>query len=95
MGASANASPNNYNDVDLCLKCGEAGYKVLLETTARVEHRESATRQTGIRYGERRRFLERWSGVLERSDPYFNPNLTDNEDLLPDPEAFSRVERWR
>lgn len=87
--------PNNYNDVDLCLKIGKAGYKVLLEASARVEHRESATRKTGIRYGERRRFMERWSDVLDRRDPYFNPNLTDNEDLLPDPDAFARVGRWR
>ena len=87
--------PNNYNDVDLCLKCGQAGYKIILEAAARVEHRESATRKTGIRYDERRRFLDRWADVLERSDPYFNPNLTDSEDLLPDPEAFARIGRWR
>ena len=87
--------PNNYNDVDLCLKCGQAGYKVILEAGARVEHRESKTRKTGIRYAERRRFLDRWADVLECGDPYLNPNLTDNEDLLPDPEAFDRLGRWR
>ena len=87
--------PVNYNDVDLCLRSGQAGYRVMLEARAGVEHRESTTRKTGIHYGERRRFLDRWAATLERRDPYLNPNLTDNELLLPDPEAFARLHSWR
>lgn len=87
--------PVNYNDVDLCLRCGQAGYKVILEAAARLEHRESTSRKTGIRYGERRRFLDRWANVIDRGDPYLNPNLTNNEQLLPDPESFARVGQWR
>ena len=77
--------PINYNDVDLCLRAGAAGYNVLLESNARVIHKESTTRKTGIRYGERQRFLDRWGDRIIAGDPYLNPNLTDNELLLPDP----------
>ena len=100
FGGFDESFPVNYNDVDLCLKIAKTDYrkqgdKVILEARARVEHRESTTRKTGIRYAERRRFLDRWARVIERGDPYLNPNLTDNEELLPDPEAFSRVSGWR
>jgi GT2 family glycosyltransferase len=83
--------PVNYNDVDLCLRAGQKGYRVVIEARARLEHAESATRATGIRYAERQRFLERWAPLLRQGDPYFNPNLTDNELLLPDPEAHNRI----
>ncbi len=85
------AFPVNYNDVDLCLRAGKAGYRVIQECRAKLEHAESATRKIGIRYGERRLFLDRWANLLATGDPYFNPNLTDNELLLPDPDAPSRV----
>jgi len=87
--------PVNYNDTDLCLRCGQKGYKAILEARALVEHRESTTRKIGINYSERRCFLDRWAGLIARRDPYWNANLTDNELLLPDPEAFKRVPRWR
>jgi GT2 family glycosyltransferase len=86
--------PVNYNDVDLCLRAGKAGYKVMLESDARVQHQESTTRKIGISYGERRRFMDRWAGRIAAGDPYLNPNLTDNELLRPDPTAFERVERF-
>jgi len=95
VGGFDESFPVNYNDTDLCLRCGQAGYKAILEARARVEHRESTTRKIGINYGERRRFLDRWAELIGRGDPYWNANLTDNELLLPDPEAFKRVPRWR
>ena len=85
--------PVNYNDVDLCLRAtAKTGRRVLFEARAELEHAESATRAIGIRYAERQRFLDRWDGLLRRGDPYFNPNLTDNELLLPDPGAALRIE---
>jgi len=84
------AFPVNYNDVDLCLRAGKAGYRIIQECSARLEHAESATRKTGIRYGERRNFLDRWAGLIAQGDPFFNPNLSDNELLLPDPEWNAR-----
>ena len=95
LGGFDESFPVNYNDVDYCLRSRRAGYRVILEARARVEHRESTSRKTGIRYGERRRFLDRWADVIHKGDPYLNPNLTDNELLLPDPEAASRIVLWR
>ena len=95
LGGFDEAFPVNYNDVDLCLRARRAGYKVMLDAQAKVEHAESTTRKIGIRYGERLMFLERWADLLTKGDPYFNPNLTDNELLLPDPAAFSRIEARR
>jgi GT2 family glycosyltransferase len=83
--------PVNYNDVDLCLRAGQRGYRIVLEAGARLEHAESATRAIGIRFAERQRFLDRWSDLLGRGDPYFSPNLTDNELLLPNPEVHART----
>jgi O-antigen biosynthesis protein len=91
IGGFDEGFPVNYNDVDLCLRAAQKGYRIVLEARAKLEHAESATRAIGIRYAERQRFLDRWSGVLRKGDPYFNPNLTDNELLLPDPEAHARL----
>jgi O-antigen biosynthesis protein len=90
LGGFDEAFPVNYNDVDLCLRAGKAGYRIIQECGARLEHAESATRKTGIRYGERRLFLDRWANLLAQGDPFFNPNLSDNELLLPDPEGHAR-----
>jgi GT2 family glycosyltransferase len=92
IGGFDEGFPVNYNDVDLCLRIRQAGHRIILEAGARLEHAESTTREPGIRYSERRKFLERWSAQLEKGDPYFNPNLTDDELLLPDPGAFARIE---
>ncbi len=83
--------PVNYNDVDLCLRAARKGYRIVLEARAILQHAESATRATGIRYAERQRFLDRWASMLRQGDPCFNPNLTDNELLLPDPDAHARI----
>ena len=91
LGGFDEIFPVNYNDVDLCLRVGKAGFRIIQECRARMEHAESATRKIGIRYGERRLFLDRWASLLANGDPYFNPNLTDNELLLPDPDAYRRM----
>ncbi|HEY3739925.1 MAG TPA: glycosyltransferase [Bryobacteraceae bacterium] len=95
LGGFDESFPVNYNDVDYCLRTGRSGLKVILEARARVEHRESASRKIGIRYTERRRFIDRWADTIQRGDPYWNPNLTDNELLLPNPEAAASEIKWR
>lgn len=80
--------PVNYNDVDLCLRAAAKGYRILLEANAKMVHAESATRKTGIGYAERQTFLTRWAKQLSFGDPYLNPNLSDDELILPDPKAF-------
>jgi O-antigen biosynthesis protein len=68
--------PVNYNDIDLCLRAGNAGYQVLLEAAARLKHFESRTRKRGIAWEERELFAERWGEQIEQGDPYYHPSLT-------------------
>jgi GT2 family glycosyltransferase len=57
-----------YEDVDYCLRAWQAGYDVVYAPSARLHHRESATRGTTV--GERERksqrvFWERWGPFLD------------------------------
>jgi GT2 family glycosyltransferase len=72
--------PIEYNDIDLCLRLAERGYKSVFEPRARLEHRESASRGANpyldSRYAhEHSYFRERWGRML-RDDPYFHPALS-------------------
>ena len=69
------AFPNNYNDVDLCLRAGKAGYRVIYEPAALLRHYEGRTRKLFVNYEERERFYGRWHRILESGDPYYTPNL--------------------
>ncbi|CAK0767009.1 O-antigen biosynthesis protein [Gammaproteobacteria bacterium] len=75
-----------YNDVDFCLRVREAGYRNVWTPHAILYHHESATRgceetsEKQARFNREKAFLKRrWGGIL-MNDPYYNPNLTlDNE----------------
>jgi len=77
----------SYNDVDLCLRIGEAGYRIVYTPFATLFHLESASRgpdvrpeQKELQRVERGYMLARWEEKL-RSDPFYNPNLSVmNED---------------
>ncbi len=68
--------PVNYNDVDLCLRARQAGYEVILETSAVLRHLESKTRVRGVLWQERELFHQHWGHLLDRNDPYYSPHLT-------------------
>jgi hypothetical protein len=85
-----------FNDVDLCLKAGEAGYKIIWTPDFLAEHHESLSRGDDKRPVQENRFfhemqtmIERWGDVLT-TDPFYNPNLSMERqayfELLP-PEA--------
>jgi GT2 family glycosyltransferase len=79
-GFDAERLPIEYNDIDLCLRLAERGYKSVFEPRARLEHRESASRganpRLDARYAsEHAYFRERWARKL-RDDPYFHPALS-------------------
>jgi len=70
------------NDLDLCLRIAESGYRNVLTPHAELYHDESASR--GYQYGtatnvqeaaDEERFREKWRGKLQR-DPTYNANLT-------------------
>jgi O-antigen biosynthesis protein len=72
--------PVNYNDVDLCLRARQAGYEVIYEPAARLEHYESRTRAPGVSWQERELWHERWGEFLEKGDPYYNRQLARNRE---------------
>lgn len=72
-----------FNDVDLCLKVRQAGYLVVWTPYAEAYHYESKSRgyedtpEKIKRFeGETRSFKEKWADLLEKGDPYYNPNLS-------------------
>ncbi len=72
--------PIEYNDIDLCLRLSERGYRCIFEPRARLMHRESASRGSNPRLdaryaAEHAYFRERWARRL-RDDPYFHPALS-------------------
>jgi glycosyltransferase involved in cell wall biosynthesis len=74
--------PVAFNDVDLCLKVKEAGYRNLWTPFAELYHHESVSRGSDEAPEKRERFLgecavmyARWEKELA-NDPYYNPNLT-------------------
>lgn len=72
-----------FNDVDLCMRIGEAGYRIVWTPYAELYHYESKSRgldETRQRYfrfaGEVERFQKRWMQRLVQGDPCYNRNLT-------------------
>ncbi|MHB8219260.1 MAG: glycosyltransferase family 2 protein [Acidimicrobiales bacterium] len=78
-----------YLDVDLCLRLGEAGWRVAWTPFARLTHYESPTspRETdgenSVRFAREIRHLQtRWEDALAR-DPAYNPNLSLAHETWP------------
>ena len=84
--------PVNFNDVDLCLRAVQRGYRVLVEAGAVLIHEESRTRVAAVRPEERELFYELWSDVIDLPDPFFNPQLAivDERIQLPAPWTLLR-----
>lgn len=73
--------PVELNDIDFCLRAGEAGLAVVWTPQARLQHREGGTRSStgdgrSLRplLEQRARFVERWRHRLEL-DPAYHPDL--------------------
>ena len=71
--------PNNYNDVDLCLRARARGYAVVCVAATGLIHAECQTRPGVVRFEERYRFYRRWADVLGRPDPYYSTALSPTE----------------
>jgi GT2 family glycosyltransferase len=80
-----------FNDVDLCLKLGCIGKRIVWSPFVELFHHESLSRGLEDTPEKRARFeaevrhmLSRWSNVLAKGDPAYNPNLclTDGDFLL-------------
>ena len=74
--------PVTYNDVDLCLRIQEKGYRILWTPYAELYHHESATLGSPKSPERFEQFLKeaeylktRWSQLIQH-DPFYSPNLT-------------------
>jgi GT2 family glycosyltransferase len=68
--------PVTFNDVDLCLKIGRKGYRIVYTPFARLYHHESSSRRrTRVEGPEALVIRERWAEMLQH-DPFYNPNLS-------------------
>ncbi|MFC4352560.1 glycosyltransferase [Fodinicurvata halophila] len=93
-----------YNDVDLCIRLGQAGYRIIWTPHARLYHYESVSRGEDTTPEKRERYRNevqymksRWVSVLP-NDAYYNPNLTmDREDfsLAPVPRLQRPWVNWK
>ncbi len=99
VGGFDETLPSDFNDVDFCLRVGEAGLKTLWTPDANLVHHEGATRGTWDDSAHRKRFeqarrqfVARWGARLAH-DPHFNPNLSlsrENPPLAWPPRTASR-----
>ena len=87
--------PVGFNDIDLCLRAGDHGYRVVVTPFAELIHHESASLGRGVQTGEKRarymaergRFQALWASVVTY-DPFHNPNLAygwEQSDLATPP----------
>lgn len=82
LGGFAEEFPVNYNDIDLCLRARESGYRVIYDAATVLRHYECQSRVGVITAEERHKWYQRWATVMAAGDPWYNPNLTrEFEDL--------------
>ena len=72
-----------YNDIDLCLKMGAAGYRIVYTPYAVATHYESKSRgyeNTPEKQARLKKesdyMLEKWADIFEYGDPYYNLNFS-------------------
>lgn len=82
VGGLDETFPVAYNDIDLCLKVGAAGYRILWSPDVVAYHLESQSRGKDITAEKRdrlnadkARLTERWGERLA-IDPFYSPNLS-------------------
>lgn len=91
-GFDAEQLPTSYNDIDLCFKLRQAGYRCLYNPSVQAYHFESKSRgRSKLEWEYLGRFRSRWSAVLEQ-DPFYQPR--PGERLLPG-ERSTHGERLR
>ena len=87
------------NDVDFCLKLREKGYLNVFTPFAELFHYESLSRGLDLegknaeRYEkESEHFRSKWKEVLDKGDPYYNPNFSlDRSDFSLNVEGYSSL----
>lgn len=82
--------PVAFNDVDFCLRLGQAGKTLVWTPFAQLIHAESASRgkedtpAKGARAGrEQMHFVQRWNCLAEQGDIYYHPCLSTDHLVGP------------
>jgi GT2 family glycosyltransferase len=97
VGGFDRSMPTDLNDIDYCLRLGEAGLKTIFTPFAELVHDESPTRGSSGNLASIRSFLERWGELIRAGDPYLSRNLTrrDGSCALRRPGEERWWETWR
>ena len=65
--------PEDFNDIDLCLRLRLAGWRLAYTPHVTAFHYSSKTRRTKVDH--RRIMIQQWGDRLKR-DPFYNPHLS-------------------
>lgn len=79
--------PDDYNDIDLCLRLRQAGFKIVYNPQVQASHWESRSRRP--KETAKDLYLARWREYFPR-DPFYSPHLSMKEFR---PDDFSPL--WR
>lgn len=60
VGGMCTQFPNNFNDIDLCFKVLQKGYRIVWTPHAQLWHFESSTRNSTVTEDESKRIRSRW-----------------------------------
>jgi GT2 family glycosyltransferase len=75
VGGFDQSFATDFNDIDLCLKVREAGYRIVYTPHSTLYHFEgSSIRRNSQNPDEHARFCNRWRRYID-DDPYYNINL--------------------
>jgi O-antigen biosynthesis protein len=79
-----------FNDIDLCLKVGRQGHRVIWTPMVVAEHHESLSRGDDMAPDKAARFFyenyvmfQRWHRVLE-ADPFYSPHFSRERGIFSD-----------
>jgi GT2 family glycosyltransferase len=91
-----------FNDIDLCLRLGDHGYRVVWTPFAELFHLESASRGPDNSPAKQALFTREWQymrrtwgSLLESGDPFHNPNLLFAGGQIEIPSSPRREKPWR
>jgi GT2 family glycosyltransferase len=78
VGGFDDAYVVGFNDTDLCLRVGRAGYRIVYDGRTVHYHHESVTRSAKgeLKHpNDNARLKDHWAELLRRGDPYYSPIL--------------------
>jgi GT2 family glycosyltransferase len=90
-----------FNDIDICLRAGDYGYRIVWTPFAVLIHFESVTRGTDTTPTKQTRFsrehlhlMRNWGSILDSGDPFHNPNLLLTGSHIEIPSVPRRRKPW-